>query len=153
VQQQQQQLQLQDTVDNLRSELERAHEAIGRLMPSQQHEQDHAFKERQLKDELQALRMQLTMQQQQAAADIQHAQRSFEEALGFLESRARATLGRMEARMKVWWEMRAVGRMYGYWLGDVCVLGSCHAAQVERAAAAAAAADAASARSFLKELL
>ena len=129
-------------------------------MPSQQREQDHALKERQLKDELQALRMQLTMQQQQAAADIQHAQRSFEEALGFLETRARATLGRMEARMKVRWEMRAVGRMSGYWMGDGCggvvvvlLVLTVHAAQAERAAAAAAVADAASARSFLKELL
>ena len=100
-----QQLASHDTICNLRSELQRAHEAVERLLPNQlqlQQEQGSLRqRERELGEEVEMLKIKLVLQQQRSEAELQNAKGSYEASLAYLESRARATLGRLAERVKV----------------------------------------------------
>jgi hypothetical protein len=88
---------LEDVVRDLRLELQRAHEDVGRLMPDHQHQhqqqqqqqQEHALRVRELENEVEMMKIHLVMQQQRAAADLQNASGSYEASLAYLESRER----------------------------------------------------------------
>jgi hypothetical protein len=94
-----------DTVCSLRSELQRAHEAVERLLPNQlQLQQEHGSlrcRERELEEEVEILKIKLILQQQRCEADLKNAKGSYEASLSYLELRAKATLGRLAERVTV----------------------------------------------------
>lgn len=106
---QQQREVLEGAVCNLQSELQRAQDAVGRLIPDQhrqqqlqQHEQQQQQeRERELENKVEMLKIQLAMQEQRCAADSFKMQGAFDATLAYLESRARSSLARMAERLKV----------------------------------------------------
>ena len=58
-------------------------------------------RERELGEEVEMLKIKLVLQQQRSEAELQNAKGSYEASLAYLESRARATLGRLAERVKV----------------------------------------------------
>jgi chromosome segregation ATPase len=101
-----------DTICSLRSELDRAHEAVERLLPSQLELQQEGGRmrqrERELGEEVEMLKIKLVLQQQRCEAELQNAKGSYEASLAYLESRARATLGRLAERVKVGFASRVI---------------------------------------------
>ena len=106
---QQQRVVLEDVVYNLQSELQRAQEAVGRLIPDQQQQQQQQQREqqqqqqreRELENKVEMLKIQLAMQEQRSAADSFKIQGAFDATLAYLESRARSSLTKMAERLKV----------------------------------------------------
>ncbi len=106
---QQQRVVLEDVVCNLQTELQRAQEDVGRLIPDQQQQQQqqqqelqqHQQRERELENRVEMLKIQLAMQEQRSAADSFKMQGAFDATLAYLESRARSSLAKMAERVKV----------------------------------------------------
>ncbi len=101
-----------DTICSLRSELDRARDAVERLLPDQLQLQQEGGRmrqrERELGEEVEMLKIKLVLQQQKCEAELQNAKGSYEASLAYLESRARATLGRLAERLKVCFASRVI---------------------------------------------
>ena len=96
---------LDEVITDLRLDLQRAQEAVGRLIPDQQQQrqqqQENSRRERELENEIEMLKIQLVMQQQRCAAELHSSRSNFDASLAYLESRTRSTIARLAEAVKV----------------------------------------------------
>jgi uncharacterized caspase-like protein len=92
---------LQNAFDCMRVELDRAHQTIGQFVPDQQQQQQQQREKQELEDSIQMLRVQLSLQEHRAAAELVSARESCDACIAYLEARSRSTIEKMALRIKV----------------------------------------------------